>query len=126
MKKSIIIGIMVYFLCFISSLVHASGDDEWAKLVRGEFNIPPAIQEVKSVSEIQQYLDSNDEFTRMAAVKKIGQIGNADAVKALSERFEKEPYVNGRHMDPPLVPIGKEVLRLKEIFLYILIAIIQS
>lgn len=68
--------------------MYAKGYFQWAK---GEFEIPEEIKKVTSPSELNPFLESKKEFTRMAAVRRLGEIEGPNAVAALAQRFEQEP-----------------------------------
>lgn len=111
-RLTITVGLITCFLCSaVASLTYAKPTEEWLRWTRGEFEMPTEIQNVKSITEIQPFLDSNDQFTRMAAAKRLGQLGGVDAVRLLYERFEKEPYEESGYMDPSVPIVKLEIIR---------------
>ena len=65
---------------------------------RQSIQIPTEIATATTIDEIKPFLESPDEKVRIAAVRRLGQIGDKNAVKLLVERFWKEPYENVREI----------------------------
>jgi len=88
MKRFFVGGILV---CLIS----LGGADVYGKEMpyfREKVEIPPEIARTTTVSELQAFLQSSDEVMRIAAARRLGQLGNPEAVSLLMDRFAKEPY----------------------------------
>ncbi|UCD83652.1 MAG: HEAT repeat domain-containing protein [Deltaproteobacteria bacterium] len=92
MKKFFVFGIVVCLIFSAVSYGYAKMGKEGLRLRDGEFEIPPEIQKAASVSELRPFLDSEDQFTRMAAVRRLGEIEKRKAVSLLINQFEREPY----------------------------------
>ena len=60
---------------------------------RQSIQIPTEIATATTIDEIKPFLESPDEKVRIAAVRRLGQIGDKNAVKLLAEAFDKEPSV---------------------------------
>lgn len=69
-------------------------------LLRGEIEIPQEIKEVKTAKGLKPFLGDSHELTRMAAVKRLGEIGGFDSVDYLYDTFLKEPYKGGFESSP--------------------------
>lgn len=88
MKRLFVGGILV---CLISlGWAYVYGKE--ISYFREKVKIPPEIAKATTVSEVQVYLESSDEVTRIAAARRMGQLGDPQAVSLLMERFAKEPY----------------------------------
>lgn len=108
MKILRIIGITVCLLSLISTPAYALVNRDYIQWSKGKFEIPAEIKKVTNASELQPFLDSNCEFTRMAAVRRLGEIEGPEAIGPLCEVFNKEPSPKGLH-SVPLVKL--EVIR---------------
>jgi len=106
--------ISVMIVCF-SSLVampcHAKKTQEYIQWAKGEFEIPTEIRKAASLSELRPFLNSRQEFARMAAVRRLGEIEGRESIGLLLESFEKEKPPTGLH-DVPLVKL--EIVRALE------------
>ncbi|PIV55380.1 hypothetical protein COS16_07310 [Candidatus Desantisbacteria bacterium CG02_land_8_20_14_3_00_49_13] len=113
MRNFIVIGLLVYSLFCGLHFVDAKVSQEWIQWTRGEFEVPSEIQEAKNVSAVRPFLNSETEFTRMAAVRRLGEVGGEQVITLLEEIFKKEPYEN--LMPPEGIPIVKlEIIRTLE------------
>jgi hypothetical protein len=108
MKTLSIAGIIVCLLSLISTCAYALVSREYIQWTKGEFEIPAGIKKATNVSELQPFLDSERPFTRMAAVRRLGEIEGPKAVGLLRELFAKEASTRGSHA-VPLVKL--EVIR---------------
>lgn len=68
---------------------------EYIRWTKGEFDMPPAIKRVADTSELRPFLDSRDDFLRMAAVRRLGEIEGAAAVGLLVKVFKDQPSASG-------------------------------
>ena len=107
MKKTLI-SCMIVCLLFLTTNLYARLTKEYLLWLKGEFEIPHEIKKATNVSELKPFLDNKYEFTRMAAVRRLGEIGGSKTIELLVERFEKETTPLGMH-DVPLVKL--EVIR---------------
>ena len=108
MRKILISGTIICVLSLSATHVHARLSKEYLSWMKGEFEIPEEIKNVINVSELQPFIESNREFTRMAAIRRLGQIEGPKAIGPLREVFAKEPSPKGLH-EVPLVKF--EVIR---------------
>jgi len=103
-----LIGCILFSL--VTNFAYAKVTKEWLQWIKGEFEIPSDIQKVKSVSELQPFLDNDDQFIRMASAKRLGELGDEAGISLLLARFKKEPYET--IMPPEGAPIVKlEIIR---------------
>ncbi len=110
MKKFFIIGVAVCLLSLMENSAYAKEGPEWFRLRDGEFEIPSEIQKASTISEVQTFLNSEVQFTRMAAAKRLGELGDREGIGLLVERFAKEPY--GVGMSPGGASLVKlEIIR---------------
>ncbi len=107
MKKTLI-SCMIVCLLFLTTNLYARLTKEYLLWVKGEFEIPHEIKKATNVSELKPFLDNKYEFTRMAAVRRLGEIGGSKTIELLVERVEKETAPLGMH-HVPLVKL--EVIR---------------
>ncbi|MCJ7828423.1 MAG: HEAT repeat domain-containing protein [Dehalococcoidia bacterium] len=113
MKKLFIVCTIGTLLSALITPTDARTSQERLRWIRGEFELPPEIKKVANISELQRFLDSESEFTRMAAARRLGQLDDRDAVNVLASRFAKEPYKTLR--SPEGTPIVKlEIVRTLE------------
>lgn len=92
MNKFLAVGI------FICGLFFFGGDVYGEAPIKGEIQIPPEVARAATIFEIKPFLESPDGRIRIAAVRRLAQIGDKNAVKILAEAFDKEsssnfPYV---------------------------------
>jgi len=81
---------------------------EYLKWASGEFEMPPALKEAQARSQLEPFLQDKDEFLRMAAVRRLGEIEGPKAAAQLQEIARKERSPEG----PDYVPLVKlEVVR---------------
>lgn len=107
--KNIFISKLIFYLLFtLATPIYAELTKEYLQWMKGEFEVPPEIKKATNVSELQPFLNNKYEFTRMAAVRRLGEIERAKAIELLVERFEKETTPHGMH-GVPLVKL--EVIR---------------
>jgi len=113
MKKLFIVCTIASLLSALVTPTHARISQERLRWIRGEFELPPEIEKVANISELQCFLDSESEFTRMAAVRRLRQLDDRNAVNILASRFANEPYKPLR--SPEGTPIVKlEIVRALE------------
>lgn len=108
MRKILISGTIICLLSLSATHIHARLSKEYLSWMKGEFEIPEEIKKARNVSELQPFLESIREFTRMAAIRRLGQIEGPKAIGPLREVFSKEPSPRGLHR-VPLVKL--EILR---------------
>lgn len=87
--KKFLIG--VAFVCLIS-LGWTCVYGKEIPYFREKVEIPPEIAKAAIVSEVRVYLENSDEVTRIAAARRLGQLGDPNAVNILALQFAKEPY----------------------------------
>jgi len=96
MKKIFVSGAFMFLLSLVVTNIYAGmfpkGYFRW---VKGEFEIPREIKKVTKVSELQPFLDNKRGFTRMAAVRRLGEIEGPRAIDLLVKRFAREPIYQG-------------------------------
>lgn len=107
MKKVLIVVISVCFTALFTSFLYTKVTQEKLRWINGEFELPSEIQKINSIDELKSFLDSKDEFTRMASVRRLGEIGGEKAVGLLVEIFNKEPYEVRR------APVGAPIVKLE-------------
>lgn len=100
MKNLFIIGAAIYSLSLVAPPALARVGEEYIRWTRGEFDMPAKIKDANNVSELEPFLNSNREFTRMAAVTRLGEIQGRKGVDLLLEMFTKEPSVKGLDIFP--------------------------
>jgi len=98
MKKIMAIIICVLVLAAIPTYGRVS--KEYIRWANGVFEIPVEIQEANDISDLQLFLDDKDEFTRMAAVRRLGEVEGSRAVSLLREIFTNEPPTRGLDIMP--------------------------
>jgi hypothetical protein len=99
------LGILVLAM---TTVTQASPGVQYRHWAGGRFAMPKALAEVRTPDGLGTFLASKDEFTRMAAVRRLGELGEAKAVEPLLELYQKEPAANGLN-GMPLVKL--EVIR---------------
>lgn len=101
MNKFFKIIIFIVMFSFLGGYVYSKAVD---RLMQGKIQMPPGIAKATTVSEIRPFLKDRNIEIRMAAVRRLGQIGDKKIVGLLIEVFEKEycepgmeifPYVKG-------------------------------
>jgi len=101
MRNILILSTVILLLLIGITNVYAGmyprGYFQW---VKGEFEIPDEIKKVTTATELKPFLDSNREFTRMAAVRRLGEIEGSKAIDLLIKRFEQEPIYRDRERFP--------------------------
>ncbi|MGD8787184.1 MAG: HEAT repeat domain-containing protein [Phycisphaerales bacterium] len=108
MKKLRYLIMIVFISHLISVPVHALVNKEYIQWKKGEFEIPADMKNLTKGSELQAFLDNKREFTRMAAVRRLGEIEGPNAIDLLVKRFAQEPV----HKSPEAVPLVKlEIIR---------------
>lgn len=96
MKNTLILSIVITSLLMMTVNVYGGMYPRgYFKWVKGEFDIPDEIKKVTNMSELQPFQDSKSEFTRMAAVRRLGEIEGPKAVNELVKRLEREPVYRG-------------------------------
>jgi len=108
MKKTLISCMIVCLLSLTTTHLYARFTKEYLLWTKGEFEIPDEIKKTTSASELQLFLNNKDEFTRMAAIRRLSEIEGPKAIELLVERFENEITPLGMY-DVPLVKL--EVVR---------------
>ena len=111
MKKIFTTVTVVCLLSLMTILGHAKAGQEYIRWANGEFDVPSEIKEANSISELQPFLSGKDEFKRMTAVRRLGEVEGIKSVSLLREIFTKEPNTMGID-DFPLVKL--EVIRTLE------------
>jgi len=53
--------------------------------------IPPEIQQATTYDQLEPFLDDENQVVRMAAVRRLGEIGTAETISVLMDRFWEEP-----------------------------------
>ncbi len=97
MRKILISGTIICVLSLSATHVHARLTKEYLSWMKGEFEIPEEIKKARNVPELQPFIESSREFTRMAAIRRLGQIEGPKAIGLLREVFSKEPSARGLH-----------------------------
>ena len=101
-------AIVCLTICIVSS-VYARVGQEYLNWVQGKFEIPTEIQQVQTSAELQFYLESRNEFVRMATVRRLSQIDSPSTAAQLVDIARKEHSPKG----PDYVPLVKlEVIRI--------------
>ena len=112
MKTSIINKVSVFLLLLVIILivipVYAKMSKEYMQWAKGEYEIPLEIMNVSDLNGLNPYLNSDNEFTRMAAARRLGEVGGRESIPLLLEHFTKELMPTGLH-DLPLVKL--EIVR---------------
>ncbi len=87
MKSSIIIITTLLGLNFLTKDIYGGGmyAPRYFSQLRGDFEIPDEIKKVTSLSELQPFLESKDGLTKMAAIRRLGEIEGSRAIGKLSE-----------------------------------------
>jgi len=70
------------------------------EIFRELFPDPPAVTNATNPSQLLPFLESENIANRMAAARKMGDLGDPAAVSILARRFAKEPYDNHGHDAP--------------------------
>ncbi len=83
------------FLLLVTLCIYA----ETIPRYRENVKIPDEIAKITAPSEIKKYFDQGTEI-RIAAARRLGQIGGDESVELLKWAFGKEPYRIGREMIP--------------------------
>lgn len=97
MNKFFKIIIFIVIFSFSGEYVYSKAVN---RLMQGKIQIPPEIAKATTISEIRPFLKDKDEEKRMAAVRRLGQIGDKKIVGLLVEVFEKEYYEPGMEIFP--------------------------
>lgn len=108
MRTYTTVWIMVCLLSLLSAQVKALTLKSQMRLARGEFEVPTEIKNQTKVDGLKPFLDSKSEFTRMAAVRRLGEIEGPNSIGTLLEVFRTEPAASGMH-DIPIVKL--EIVR---------------
>jgi hypothetical protein len=90
-----IIMIIICVLIITATFTHARVGSEYIRWANGDFKIPNEIQEANTVAELQPFLNGKDEFKKMAAVRRLGEIEGKKAVNLLYEIFTAQPPTRG-------------------------------
>lgn len=96
-------------LSFCATPLSARLTQQYRQWVRGVFDLPAEIARAASVSQLQPFLESEQEFTRMAAVRRAGQIEGPRSLPILLDIFAREKSPVGSET-VPLVKL--EVIRI--------------
>ncbi len=94
------IVIVFCLLSLTSTSVYARVSKEYTQWSKGEFEVPTEIKNITDASELQPFLNSTREFTRMAAVRRLGELEGPKAMGVLRELYAKEPLTKGIHAVP--------------------------
>ena len=100
MRTFTTVWIIICLLSLLSAPAKAITLKKDLRLAKGEFEIPAEIKKETTVTGLQPFLDSESEFTRMAAVRRLGEIEGPKAVALLLAVFAKEPAAWGLHDIP--------------------------
>lgn len=109
MKKIILISITLFLYSFDIAPIFAIRNTEYKQWIIGKFDISPEIKKVTNVSNLKPFLDDKREFTRMVAVRRLGEIEGPNSVGLLIKIFETEPLTVKGLESYPLVKL--EVIR---------------
>jgi hypothetical protein len=107
MNKTVTIIICV--LVLVATPTYGRKGAEYIRWSHGDFEIPVEIKDANSVSKLQHFLYGKNEFKRMAAVRRLGEIEGSRAVGLLREVSANEPPIRGVLDRSPLVRL--EVVR---------------
>jgi len=100
--------ISICILFFTITPVSAFNMLEQSAWSTGDFDIPQKIKDVNTISELQSFLNSKDDFTRMAAVRRLGEIEGPNSLDTLISIFENE----ATKFDDRMIPLVRlEVIR---------------
>lgn len=108
MNKIFISITIICSLSLMATFAYAKVSQEYLRWADGDFNMPSEIKDINNISELQPFLNNKDEFIRMAAVRRLGEVENDKTINLLQEIFAKEPNTGGLD-DFPLVKL--EVIR---------------
>ena len=100
MKTLINVAVIVCLLSCESVPAQALVNKEYFQWIKGEFEVPEEIKKKTTVDGLQFFLDSKNEFTRMAAVRRLGEIQGPNSIEPLRAIFAKEPIPKGLHAVP--------------------------
>jgi len=105
-RKAAIIVRVVIMLTVIPC--YARVDSEYMKWSGGEFEMPPSLKQAQDRLQLEPFMQSSQEFLRMAAVRRLAQIEGPKAAALLRGIAAKEPV----NRSPDYVPLVKlEVVR---------------
>jgi hypothetical protein len=79
-----------FFLLHLASQLSGRPTQQNREWSRGRFELPAEIANIEDASELQPFLTSSLEFTRMAAARRLAQIEGIRAIPALLEAFAGE------------------------------------
>ncbi|OHB63142.1 MAG: hypothetical protein A2Y76_15305 [Planctomycetes bacterium RBG_13_60_9] len=69
---------------------YARVGEEYMRWARGEFEIPPQVREAGNRGQLEPFLQNGNEFIRMAAVRRLGEIEGPKAATLLRDIARKE------------------------------------
>ena len=95
MNKHSIIKIAICLSFLMSIPVQALVGKKYRQWAMGEFEVPTEIKNTTKITELQTFLDSKKEFTRMAAVRRLGEIKIPNTVDLLVKSLRQEPIFKG-------------------------------
>ena len=91
---------IIVFLIFGSVTTHARVSKEYFEMAEGKFEMPKEIQDSNSVSDLRPFLLDKRDFNRMAAVRRLGEIGGEDIIDLVLDLYENEPSTKGNDQAP--------------------------
>lgn len=94
------IKIVLCLLSLTSTSVYARVSKEYIQWSKGDFEIPTEIKNITNASGLQPFLNSKRKFTRMAAIRRLGEIEGSKAMGLFRELYAKEPLTKGIHAVP--------------------------
>ena len=80
---------------FVFVLLLSSGNAYGRMSIKGDVKTSPEIAGAETILEVKPFLEKSDEKSKIAAVRRLKQIGDRNAAGMLAEKFEAEssPYV---------------------------------
>jgi hypothetical protein len=95
MKRVSTVAMTVCLTWLVPTCLHARVTLEYMRWTVGIFDVPPEIKKATTISDLQSFLSSKREFTRMCAARRLGEIGEAQVISQLLDVFEKEEPKRG-------------------------------
>ncbi len=100
MKTSLLVKTVMCLSFLLPVAVSAQVRREYTRWARGDFEVPPEMSTIADASEVRQLLSSKDEFTRMAAARRLGDLEGPGAIPYLVGAFAGEPPITGSETLP--------------------------
>lgn len=100
MRRENLLLVAYCLLSFSTVPLCARPTQQYRRWVQGIFDLPGEIAKAANVSQLQPFLESDREFTRMAAVRRLGEIEGPQAISRLLEVFRKEKPTVGMDSAP--------------------------